>query len=111
MRVIKVQACILLFLTILVSTGPAQEPVKLTDGIRVLKAIPVAAPALDDLRLNSAWTVEQKVDAAKIVGKWDVTESNEPLFKDAYLELTSDGKLSLTLTLGLTFEGTYQVSG
>ena len=58
---------------------------------------------------------DKKVDAAKLVGKWELTKSesgNAP--KGAIVEFTKDNKLSITIDVGgkkVELTGTYKVDG
>jgi uncharacterized protein (TIGR03066 family) len=58
---------------------------------------------------------DKKVDAAKIVGKWELTKSdsgNAP--KGAIVEFTKDNKLAITIDVGgkkVELAGTYKIDG
>ncbi|WP_157368659.1 TIGR03066 family protein [Zavarzinella formosa] len=57
---------------------------------------------------------ETKIDAAKIVGKWEVTKTDGEAPKGAIVEFLKDGKLAIAIDLnGKKFElgGTYKVDG
>jgi uncharacterized protein (TIGR03066 family) len=58
---------------------------------------------------------EKKIDAAKLVGKWEMTKSSdENAPKGAIVEFTKDGKLTITVDLNgkkLEIGGKYKVEG
>lgn len=59
-------------------------------------------------------SAETKIDAAKIVGKWEVAKSDGEAPKGAVVEFTKDGKLAITMDLNgkkVELGGTYKVDG
>ena len=58
---------------------------------------------------------DKKIDAAKLVGKWEVTKAAEGgAPKGTIVELTKDGKLIVTAEIAgekKEFKGTYKVDG
>lgn len=75
----------------------------------ILTAAAVAVLAAGTMR------ADEKVDAAKLVGKWEMVKSDEQAApKGALVEFTKDGKVTLTLDAGgKKFEmgGTYKLAG
>jgi len=75
----------------------------------ILTAAAVAVLAAGTMR------ADEKVDAAKLVGKWEMVKSDEQTApKGALVEFTKDGKVTLTLDAGgKKFEmgGTYKLAG
>jgi uncharacterized protein (TIGR03066 family) len=56
----------------------------------------------------------KKIEADKLVGKWELLKDAEPLPKGTVLELTKDGKLTLVIEIDgkkLDVTGTYKVEG
>lgn len=57
---------------------------------------------------------EKKIDAAKIVGKWDLAKSDDKGPDKATVEFTKDGKISLSFDLNgkqVDLTGKYSVKG
>ena len=57
---------------------------------------------------------DNKVDPAKLVGKWEVTKSEVPNLKGSAVEFTKDGKLTVMAVIEgmkVEFVGTYSVDG
>jgi uncharacterized protein (TIGR03066 family) len=75
----------------------------------------LAACAAAVLFVGAAAADDKKVDAAKLVGKWELTKStDEGAPKGALVEFTKDNKLTITLDFGgkkLELMGTYKVDG
>lgn|SRR5262245_7210639 len=74
----------------------------------------VAAVAVAFVFVGSARAEDKKIDAAKLVGKWELTKaSNGGLPKGSVVEFTKDGKLTVTLSdeAKTQFSGTYKVDG
>jgi uncharacterized protein (TIGR03066 family) len=67
------------------------------------------------LVVGAASADDKKFDAAKLVGKWELTEStDENAPKGATVEFTKDNKVTVTLDFGgkkLELMGTYKVDG
>src|SRR5262245_21332833 len=74
----------------------------------------VAAFAAVVVFVGFASAQDKKVDAAKLVGKWEVTKSETAGLKGAVVEFTKDGKLTVAAEIEGTkreFTGTYTVDG
>ena len=75
----------------------------------------LAACAAAILFAGAATAQDKKVDAGKLVGKWELTKStDESAPKGALVEFTKDNKLAITLDFGgkkLELSGTYKVEG
>lgn len=57
---------------------------------------------------------DDKIDAGKIVGKWEVQKSGGDVPKGTVVEFTKDGKLTVTIVFNdksLDISGTYKVDG
>ncbi len=57
---------------------------------------------------------EKKIDAAKLVGKWEITKTQGDVPKGTIVEMTKDGKLKVTAEFNgkkLELEGSYSVDG
>jgi len=71
-----------------------------------------AAAALVFVGTTSA---ADKIDAGKLVGKWQLTKSADPgAPKEATVEFTKDNKVTMTFKLNdkdITLSGTYKVDG
>jgi uncharacterized protein (TIGR03066 family) len=81
--------------------------------LRLALLVPVLAVFATGTNLTHA-DGDQKVDKGKIVGKWEVAETEEPLLKGAAVEFTKDGKITLKLKFGdkeIPVEGKYEISG
>ena len=55
-----------------------------------------------------------KIDAAKIVGKWEITKSTGDAPKGAVIEFKKDNKIAISVELNgkkVDLEGTYKVDG
>ncbi|HKB01397.1 MAG TPA: TIGR03066 family protein [Gemmataceae bacterium] len=79
-----------------------------------MKGILAACAALV-LVVGGTSAQDKKVDAGKLVGKWELTKSSdENAPKGATVEFTKDNKLTVTIDIGgkkLELMGTYKVDG
>lgn len=76
-------------------------------------AIRSAAAAFAVAALVSPAVAEDKIDAAKLVGVWEVTKSDE-IPAGSKIEFTKDGKVKVSVKVGdadMVLEGKYKADG
>lgn len=59
-------------------------------------------------------SADTKIDAAKIVGKWEITKTTGDAPKGAIIEFKKDNKIAISIELNgkkVDLEGTYKVDG
>jgi len=75
----------------------------------------VGAVAVAVLFLGAARADDKKIDAAKLVGKWELTKSgSEGLPKGTVVEFTKDNKVTVSVTANGKedkYSGSYKVEG
>jgi uncharacterized protein (TIGR03066 family) len=80
-----------------------------------MKGILAAFAAAIVIVIVGTTSAADKVDAAKLVGKWELTKSSDPMApKDAVVEFTKDNKVTITFKFNdkdFTLHGTYKVDG
>lgn len=74
----------------------------------------ILAPVVALVLFAGVASADTKIDAAKIVGKWEITKTTGEAPKGAVVEFKKDNKVAISIELNgkkLDLEGTYKVDG